>query len=741
MSRDRGRFLTGEGSYTADLAVEGAAHAAFVRSDVAHARLVEVAIGEAKALPGVLAVLVAGDLEGVRGFPSFLRYPDAEGRAFSAPPRPIFASDRVRHVGEIIAMVVAETAAMAQDAAERVRARYEDLPATTGWSTAGETVAIPIHEACPDNIVWRGVFGDPAGCRAAEEQAAHVVELTVALPRVVPNAMEPRSAVGRWNAGEGAYELWAPHQGIPEVRRDLAVALDMPASKVQVHPVDVGGGFGARGPAYPEYAAVLLAARRVGRPVRWVGTRLEGFLGEHHGRGSRLSGRLAIDAAGRFQSLSVTLDGDLGAWVTPVGAHIHVHNPLQTLTGVYRIPVASFAPTLHLTNTVPTGPYRGAGRPDIALLVERLVDEAARVTGRDRIALRRRNAIPKARFPFRTAAGSTYDSGDYQRLLARALAESDWKGFARRRRLSVRSGLLRGIGLSLFTEVAGGGPVAADEVELSVAADDAGLELELRTVTGSSGQAHGEAFARIAEKELGTPVASFNLLGSQPSTTLAGAGSFGSRSITSAGSAVAIACRILKERLSGLGEPGDGLLDIVRKANDPDLLRVRASAPVSVTFPAGCHVAEVEIDRTTGVTRVVSYVAVDDAGTVIDHDAVLGQIAGGVAQGIGEALGEIAHYDEAGQLLTSSFLDYPMPRADDLPAIRVFDEGAPSPNNPLGAKGAGEAGTTGAIGAVSNAIADALASVGRRCPDMPYSPIRVWSLVVGAPRASEATRL
>jgi carbon-monoxide dehydrogenase large subunit len=735
MSRDRGRFLTGEGRYTADLAVEGAAHAAFVRSDVAHARLVEVATAEARALPGVLAVLVAADLAGLKGFPSFLRYPDREGRPFAAPPRPIFASDRVRHVGEIIAMVVGETAAIAQEAAELVRVRYDELAATTGWSAPGEAAEAPIHEGYPDNIAFRGLFGDPAACRAAEERAAHVVALTVTLPRVVPNAMEPRSAVGLWNAGQGAYELWAPHQGIPEVRRDLAVALDRPLSQVLVHPVDVGGGFGARGPAYPEYAAVLHAARQIGRPVRWVGTRLEGFLGEHHGRGTRLSGRLAIDAAGRFQSLSVTLDGDLGAWVTPVGAHIHVHNPLQTLTGVYRIPVAAFAPTLHVTNTVPTGPYRGAGRPDIALLIERLVDEAARVTGRDRLALRRRNSVPAARFPFKTAAGAIYDSGDYARLLARALAESDWKGFARRRRLSARAGRLRGIGLSLFTEVAGGGPVAADEVELSLSAGETGLKLEIETVTGSTGQSHGEAFARIAERELGAPVASFSLVGSAPSTTLAGAGSFGSRSITSAGSAVAIACRTLKERLSGLGEPGDALLDIVRRANDPDLLRVRASAPVSVTFPAGCHVAEVEIDRATGVTRVVSYVAVDDAGTVIDHDAVLGQITGGVAQGIGEALGEIALYDAAGQLLASSFMDYTMPRADDLPAIRVFEEGVPSPNNPLGAKGAGEAGTTGALGAVSNAVADALASVGQRCPDMPYSPATVWPLAnpVGRP--------
>ncbi|MGQ3353260.1 MAG: xanthine dehydrogenase family protein molybdopterin-binding subunit [Phreatobacter sp.] len=725
MSRDRRRFLTGEGAYTADLVVEGAVHAAFVRSDYAHARLMEVATEEARSMPGVLAVVTARDLGHVRGFPSFLRYPDRDGRPFSAPPRPVMASDRVRHVGEIVAMVVAETATAAQDAAERVLVRYADCPVITGWSDHEAPVDVPIHEAFPANVAYRGLFGDLAACRAAEARAAHVVTLEVSLPRVVPNAMEPRSAVGRWNAEEGVYDLWAPHQGIPEIRRDLAVALDVPAAQVRVHPVDVGGGFGARGPAYPEHAAVLVAARLVGRPVRWIGTRLEGFLGEHHGRGTRLSGRLAVDAAGRFQSLHVRLDGDLGAWVTPVGAHIHVHNPLQTLTGVYRIPLAAFEPTLHVTNAVPTGPYRGAGRPDIALLVERLVDEAAKVTGRDRIALRRRNGIPPARFPFTTATGATYDSGDYPRLLGRALAEADWKGFPARRRASARQGLLRGIGLSLFTEVAGGGPVAADEVELTVSAGVDGLVVDLGTVTGSTGQSHGEAFARIVERELGVPIASFRLTGSAAATTLAGAGSFGSRSTTSAGSAVALACRILKGRIAALAGPGEGLIDVIRKANDPDLLRVRASAPVSVTFPAGCHVAEVEIDPATGVTRVVSYVAVDDAGTVIDHDAVLGQIAGGVAQGIGEALGEIAVYDAAGQLLASSFMDYRMPRAADVPPIRIFDEGVPSPNNPLGAKGAGEAGTTGALGAVANAVADALGICGRTAPDMPFTPNRM----------------
>lgn len=722
MSRDRDRFLTGEGTYTADLVIPGAVHAAFVRSDIAHGRLVAVAVDAARRMPGVLAILTGRDVEHLKGFPAFLRYADREGRPFSVPSRPILARDRVRHVGELIAIVVAETALQAQDAAEQVAITYDDLPANIGIPAHDGRVEAPIHDGFDENVAFRGLFGNAAACREAEDAASHVIALTVELPRVVPNAMEPRSAIGRWSEDDVYFELWAPHQGIPEIRRDLAVAFDIPPDKMRVHPVDVGGGFGARGPAYPEYAAILLASRIVGRPVRWTGTRLEGFLGEHHGRGTRLAGKLAIDVSGRVLSLHVRLDADLGAWVTPVGAHINVHNPLQTLTGVYRVPAAAFEPTLHFTNAVPTGPYRGAGRPDIALLVERLVDEAARVTGIDRIALRKRNCVPKTGFPYTTAVGVAYDSGDYPKLLARALETADWRGFAGRRRSSSRKGLLRGIGLSLFTEVAGGGPVLADEVELALHLTADGLAAELFTLTGSTGQAHGEAFARIIEQQLGIALATFRLTGSAVTSTLAGAGSFGSRSITSAGSALVAACRIIRERIETLALPGESLTAVIGRANDVDMFRVRASAPVSVTFPAGCHVAEVEIDPATGVVRVSNYVAVDDAGTVIDHVALRGQIAGGVAQGIGEVLGEIARYDSAGQLLSSSFMDYQMPRAADLPAILVLDEGVPSPNNPLGAKGAGEAGTTGAIGAVTNAVADALSRIGGTCPSFPFTP-------------------
>lgn len=726
MSRSRERFLTGQGRYTADLALPGMVHAAFVRSDRAHAIVRGIEADEARAMPGVIAVLTDGDIPAPGGFPAFLRYPDRNGKPFVAPPRTVLARGRVRHVGEVVAIVVAATAAQAQDAAEAVYVEYEDLPAIVGVDRARAPDAPAIHESHAGNLAYAGRFGDGGACRAAESDAAHILERTVELPRVVPNAMEPRSALARWDEAAGAFDLWAPHQGVPEIRRDLSVALDLPLERVRVHPVDVGGGFGARGPAYPEYAALMLAARATGKPVRWTGSRLEGFLGEHHGRGARLTGRLALAADGRFLSLSVKLDADLGAWVTPVGAHIHVHNPLQTLTGVYDIPAAAFEPSLWFTNAVPTGPYRGAGRPDIALLIEHLVDEAARATGIDPVALRRRNLVRKGSFPHVTAVGARYDSGDYASLLRNALAAGDWRGMPRRRRDARRQGLLHGVGMSLFTEVAGGGPVAADEVELSLHATPDGLAARLATVTGSTGQNHAEAFARIIERRLDIRLAAFELAAGEPGMSLEGAGSFASRTITAAGAALANACDQLRARAGARAGSGETLEAIVRAANDPEAFRAKGRAPVSVTFPAGCHVAEVEVDPETGIVRLTRYVAVDDAGTVIDADAVHGQIMGGVAQGVGGVLGEIARYDEDGQLVASTFMDYQMPRAGDLPSITVVEDGCPSPNNPLGAKGTGEAGTTGALGAVMNAVADALAQAGAPLPGLPLTPQTVF---------------
>jgi len=745
---DTARLLAGQGRYSADITQPDMAHAVFVRADRPHARIVSIDVESAQTMDGVIAVLTGADAADLKAFPAVLRYPDKEGATFVPPHRPVIAADRVRHMGEIVAVVVAETAAAAQDAAEAVAIDYEDLPPVIGLD-AGLADDLPALHEGRANLAYHGRFGDAGAVDAAFARARHTVALTVDLPRVVPNAMEPRSAVATFDAQTGTFDLWAPHQGIAEVRNDLAKVFDIAPASIRVHPIDVGGGFGARGPAYPEYAALMLAARKAGRPVRWLGTRSEGFLTEHHGRGNRLSGSLALDAEGRFLALRVAYLADLGAYVTPVGAHVNVHNPLQTITGTYIVPAVEAEFRLVFTNATPTGPYRGAGRPDIALLIERLVDEAARVSGIDRVALRRINRIPSAAFPHRNPFGATYDSGDYDAMLDLALQRAEWEGFAARRTESAAHGRLRGIGLSLFTEVAGGGPSPTDEVELSLVVDADGLAADLATVSGATGQPHAVTFATVLAEQLGVPDLHVRFDPSAASTTLAGSGSFGSRTTTAVSAALVAACREIGARAVARAAAQQGLdpatlhfaqghvrneagtsvatlIDLVREANDAAAFRVRAGAASAVTFPSGCHVAEVEIDPDTGVVRLLRYVAVDDAGRVLNHAAVEGQVIGGVAQGLGEAFGEVASYDADGQLLSGSFMDYFMPRADDLPMLDVVDCGVPSPTNPLGAKGAGEAGTTGALGAISNAVTDALNQAGAGPLDMPFTPERVW---------------
>jgi carbon-monoxide dehydrogenase large subunit len=452
--------------------------------------------------------------------------------------------------------------------------------------------------------------------------------------------------------------------------------------------------------------------------VRWTGTRLEGFLTDHHGRGTRLTGHLGIDGQGRFTALDVLYEADLGAYVSPVGAHINVHNPLQTLTGAYRIPAAHATFRLAYTNAVPIGPYRGAGRPDIAFLVERLVDESARRLGIDRVALRRRNLIPRGAFPYRTPTGATYDSGDFRGLLDTVLASIDWQGRRARARAVRRTGLLHGIGLSLFVEVAGGGPVARDEVRLRFEPGKAGPLLVVETLAQSTGQPHADAFCALAASELGIPEQ--RILWRPVPQGLQGAGAFASRGTSAVGSALLDACGRLRAACVDVGSvldhPG-------RAAQVPPVV---GSATVSVTFPSGCHAAEVAVDPETGAVELLRYAAADDAGRVLSEVAVHGQIFGGVAQGFGGAVLEAVRYDPEGQLLTSSFMDYALPRAADLPHLSAELLGASSPNNALGAKGVGEAGVTGALAAVANAVMDALASAGCGPLDVPLTPSNVW---------------
>ena len=743
MQQERTRKVTGRGRYTADewqadRRFAGAAYAAFVRSPYAAARITAVDTAAAAAMPGVLRVLTAADCAaaGFASFPVLSRW-----GAVPAPRRPSLAADAVRHAGEAVALVVAETFAQALDAAEAVLVDYEPLQAVIGVAAALADGATSVHPGMANNVVFAHQAGDAAATGAAMQAAALVVETEIELPRLAPVIMEPRAAVARYDAAADVYEVRTPHQGVNEIRRDLAAMFALPQDRFTVLPGDVGGGFGPRNTVYPDLPALLLAAKLVGRAVAWPGTRSESFMTDLQGRGVRLRGRMALDADGKFTGFEMQYDADLGAYVSPVAVIANIHNPLASLTGCYAIPAAHAAFRLLLTNAVPTGPYRGAGRPEVALLIERLVDLAARQRGEDPFTLRARNVIAPTAFPYTLASGVQYDSADFPALLASARTASDWDGFAARHSEAAKRGKRLAQGMALFIEVSGGG-AAPDEAALHLSADGDAPRLRIETVSGPTGQSHPTTFATIARTRLGLAEADVTLVASDAATRLSGAGSYASRSTITTGSAVAlgadeIAARLLdRAALRGNCTVDELMLaegEVRRKADGSTLCSIAAllAEPIAATgrftpsnaFASGCHVAELELDPDTGVTRLVRYTAVDDAGVTIDHVAATAQIHGGIAQGVGEVLGEEMVIDADGQVLSGSLMDYMAPRADDVPAYTVLECNTPSPFNPIGVKGIGEAGTTGALCAVTSAIANAL---DQRLPPLPFTPQRVW---------------
>ena len=734
MREERTRKVTGHGQYTADEWQRGGrfpdpAFAVYLRSPHAAARIVGIDTTEAAAMPGVLRILTAKDCSdaGFGTFPVLSRW-----GPIAAPVRPSLADGAVNHVGEAVALVVAQTQAQAQDATEAVRVDYEPLPAAIGIGPA----------LAAGKIVFSHQAGDAAVVSAAMAAAACVVETQIELPRLAPTIMEPRASVARYDAAGGDYVVRIPHQGINEIRRDLSVMMGVPADRFRVLPGDVGGGFGPRNSVYPDLPVLLLAARLTGRTVAWAGSRGESFLTDLQGRGVIVRGRLAMDADGRFTALEVGYDADLGAYVSPVAIIANVHNPLASLTGCYAIPAAHASFRLVLTNAASTGPYRGAGRPEISLLVERLADLAARRRGEDPFVTRARNAIPASAFPYTLPSGIQYDSADFQALLSRARAASDWDGFDSRR----RDGVVRGRGVALFIEVSGGG-AAPDEAALTLAAANGEARLRIETVSGATGQSHPTTFSSIACSRLGLAEDAATLVASDAATQLSGAGTYASRSTITTGSSIALAAEEIAAKLRGLAALRANcaadelhLADAeVRRADNTPVCSVVSllTEPLAATgrfaptnaFASGCHVAEIEIDPETGVTRLVRFVAVDDAGVTIDHVAAMAQIQGGVAQGVGEALSEEAVLDAQGQPIAASLMDYAAPRADDFPDYAVLECNTPSPFNPLGVKGIGEAGTTGALCAVTAAVADALGD--RPLPPMPFTAQRVWRALRG----------
>ena len=754
--REDRRLLTGQGRFTADHDRPGQLHAAFLRAERAHAAIAGLDIAAALAAPGVQAVLTGADTRaaGFHESKAQLPYPGRGGETLRAPARPVLAVDRVRYVGEPIALVVADTLAHALDALESIAVDLHGLPACATPEAALAGGAPLIHDAIPGNLCFDYEYGDADATAAAFAAAATIVRLDLTSDRVVGNPMEPKSALAAWD-GDGV-DLWTGTQGMAALRDSLAAMTGLPAARIRVRTQDVGGGFGIRGPAYAEHAALVLAARQTGRPVKWVATRTETFLSDYHGRALAMTGELALDARGRFLALRHAWLCDQGAYPAGTGPLINTLNPAMMCTGCYAIPAVHGRHRLAVTNTVPITAYRGAGRPDMAYMVERLVDEAARQTGLDRLELRRRNLIRPEAFPYRLPTGpmaAVYDSGNYPALLDAAVKAADWDGFEARRAEARGRGKLRGIGCAVFVEPAGG-VVPKDEIAITFGAEGG---VTIHTVVQSSGQGHETVFPEIVARILQLDPAQITLSAGDPEgPKLEGGGAFASRTMMSHGAASLIAARAVVQKGLALASerleaaPADiefaggafriagtdrvaTLLDLARAGDGgASPLDTQSTLPAGRAYPSGAHAVEVEIDPETGLVELQNYVAVDDCGVVLNHTLLEGQILGGMLQGLGQVLGEVALYDADGQLQTASFMDYAMPHSDLLKRFSLHDLPVPSPNNPLGVKGAGEAGTTGSLPAAMNAILDALRPAGVMQLDMPASAQRVWQALQAA---------
>jgi carbon-monoxide dehydrogenase large subunit len=749
------RLLRGQGRYADDIALPGQAFARVVRSHHAHGRLRGIDAAAALALPGVLAVYTAADFvcAGYGAILCKLPQKNADGSPLFAPPRPIFATERVRYVGEPLAMVVAETAQGAEDAAELVIPDIEPMAAVSYPEAALAADAPRLHaertNLCLD---WR--FGDDGAAERAFAEAAHVSRVRLVNNRIVVAAMEPRAAVAEFDRSSGRFTLHVGCQGVFGLRRALAEdLLRIDPERLRVLSYNVGGSFGMKAGAYPEYVGILHAAQALRRPVKWCDERSDSFVSDQQGRGTIIEGELALDHDGNFLAVRVRTTADMGAYLTAFGPAMPAVNMQKNLPSLYRTPVVAISTRCVFTNTVPIGPYRGAGRPEANYVMERLVDTAARDTGRDPTAFRRQNLIPKHAMPYRAASGLDYDSGDFGAVLDAGLEQADWAGFAARREASEAKGRLRGRGLACYLEV-----TAPPNPEMGGIRFEPDGRVTIVTGTLDYGQGHASAFAQVLVERLGLPFELIDLVQGDSDQLLVGGGTGGSRSIMASGKALleasaeviekgrALAGHFLEAaaadiefaagtfRIAGT-DRAIALLDLAARVRGstrlPDDLPHSLDAALITdsppsAFPNGCHVAEVEIDPETGAVRLDRYTAVDDFGTLVNPMLAEGQVHGGVAQGIGQALLEHAVYDRQGQLLAGSFMDYALPRADAVPPIAVGFHPVPATSNPLGVKGCGEAGVTGALPAVMNAVIDALAARGVRHLDMPATPERIW---------------
>ncbi len=750
-------LLRGQGRYGDDVKPEGALAAHFVRSPHAFAKIVRIDTAAAKSVKGVIAVLTAADLEAAH-YHSISHphpIPGRGGNKPASPHRPALAENRVMHVGEPVAMVIATSAAIAQDAADAVIVDYQQLDAVTDARDAITPGAPQLWPDAPGNVGFDWTApGDADGKNQAAldrafKDAAHVVKVELVNQRLVVAALEPRTASASYDAATGQFTLRCASQAVAAVRAQVAGSMNIKPEELRVVTEDLGGAFGMKGWCYPEYVAMLHAARDLKRPIHWVSSRSEAFVTDNQGRDSFWTAELALNKRGRFLGMRVDCIGNMGAYFTGV-AHFcvttHVSGCLPT---VYDVPVAQLNSRCVFTNTLPTGPYRGAGRPEASYLMERLVDAAADATGIDAAELRRRNLIAPDKIPYTTAFGNTYDSGDFPAMFERALEAVDYAGFVARKKAAKKQGKLRGIGIGCYLEIAGAFPMEDARITFP-----GNKKIVVSVGAGGSGQGHPTVFPKVAARLLGIDAASVTLSSGDSARDVPGFGAVASRSAMMTGGAIARCAELVIEkgkRVAALllqapeADVGyrDGkfsvkgsarevsLFDVAERATElartgviPESLDTQAGIKVPSSFPNGCHIAEVEIDPDTGAIAIVTYVAVGDSGNLLDEVIVEGQVHGGVAQGLGQALIENTVYDAGGQLVSGSFMDYAMPRAHDMPDMTVEHRPVACTTNPLGVKGTGEAGTTAAPPALLNAILDALPK--GAVLDMPATPDRIW---------------
>jgi carbon-monoxide dehydrogenase large subunit len=750
-------LLRGEGRYTDDLNRPNQLYAVMVRSRVAHGTITGIDVATAREMPGVRAVILAEDLDaaGIRDMPAGAN----KNRDGSPTPRPSqrpLATGRVRYVGEPIVMVVAETGKLAKDAAETVFADIDPLPAVTTAGEAAAPGAPLVHDDVPGNVCLDYHFGDSEKVSAAFAAAAHVTRLSLRNNRIVVCPMEPRSAIGEYDADKDRLVLRLGCQGVFGQRALLSGIMGVPVEKLQVLTGNVGGSFGMKASAYPEYVCLLHAARTLRQPVKWTDERSESFMSDSHGRDHEMLAELALDADGKFLALRVTGYGNLGAWLSNATTIPPTLNTVKNIIGVYATPLVEVSSKCLFTHTTPVGAYRGAGRPEGNYYMERLVETAAREMGIDRVELRRRNHIRPGQMPYKAPSGMLYDCGEFPAVMEKALIAADWNGYPARQAASRRRGKIRGRGIGHYLEVTAD---AGNEMG-GIRFEDNG-DVTIITGTLDYGQGHASPFAQVLSARLGVPFEKIKLLQGDSDELLAGGGTGGSRSMMQSGGAIVEASDMVIERGKqaaahfleaavadiefsrgrftiagtdrsiGIMHLADRLRLAVRLPDDlPRTLDVsHVFKGVPSAFPNGCHIAEVELDPDTGVVEIVSYATVNDFGVLVNPMLVEGQAHGGIAQGVGQALMEMVAYDGDGQLITGSYMDYALPRANDFPAMGFISHPVPARTNPLGAKGCGEAGCAGSLPATMNAVVDALSEFGITHIDMPATPYRIWQAI------------